>query len=350
MLEPQIISSTDNPLSTRLVHILVLSLGYALLGVLTILSAFAEGYAAPFWPAAGLGLAALLILGRGCWPGIWLGSLLIDLWMEQSSGILLSGVFNASASSLQAVIAATLVRSLIRRPDPLAKDADLLRFLVLAGPLTCMIAPTVGVLNQYQLGMLVAENLRTEWLIWWAGDTLGVLLFTPILLLLWQDRKRSGLQVGSYRIILPLVITILLLLLGNYALARLEKGRSQLALDRQFEEISDLRFETLPNLIQPLVGVERFFVSSVRVHRSEFASYTRFITDEPAVLAIDWAPRVCVQSLKTLNETCCRHRGRYLSWFRISKYHRLPSEKSSFPFCLANPRQTMPSLWVLITV
>ena len=80
---------------------------YALVGVLTILSAFAEGYAAPFWPAAGLGLAALLILGRGCWPGIWLGSLLIDLWMEQSSGILLSGVFNASASSLQAVIAAT---------------------------------------------------------------------------------------------------------------------------------------------------------------------------------------------------------------------------------------------------
>lgn len=337
MLEPQITSSTDNPLSTRLVHILVLSLGYALLGVLTILSAFAEGYAAPFWPAAGLGLAALLILGRGCWPGIWLGSLLIDLWMEQSSGILLSGVFNASASSLQAVIAATLVRSLIRRPDPLAKDADLLRFLVLAGPLTCMIAPTVGVLNQYQLGMLVAENLRTEWLIWWAGDTLGVLLFTPILLLLWQDRKRSGLQVGSYRIILPLVITILLLLLGNYALARLEKGRSQLALDRQFEEMSDLRFETLPNLIQPLVGVERFFVSSVRVHRSEFASYTRFITDEPAVLAIDWAPRVLRSELEDFERNLLQTQGQVFELVSDQQVSPLAQREELFPVLFSEP-------------
>lgn len=300
----------ENPVLNRLAQILVLSLVYALVGILTVLPAFAEGYATPFWPAAGLGLAALLIWGRACWPGIWIGSVFIDLWMEQSFGIMLSAVFNASASTLQALVAATFVRSLLQRPEPLAKDADLLRFLLLAGPVTCVIAPSVGVFNQYQLGLLSADELRAEWLIWWAGDTLGVLLFAPILLLLWQDHRRTGLQGGTYRIILPLVITAILLLLGNYALARLEQGRSQLEMDRQFEEISDLRFETLPSLIQPLIGVERFFAaSSIRVRPAEFASYTRFIIDEPAVRAIDWAPRVPRSGLELFEQRVLRTEG-----------------------------------------
>lgn len=290
MLEPQVVSATKNSLYNRFLHTLFLALGYALFGILTILSSFAEGYSVPFWPAAGLGLAGLLIWGRYCWPGIWVGSLLVDLWIEQSIGVLPSSFLVSSAASLQAVVAATLLKPLFSSHQPVAKDSDLLRFLLLAGPVACLISPSVGVINQYQVGLLAVQDIRTEWLIWWAGDTLGVLLFTPILLLIWQDRHHSWPQVATYRIILPLVITALLLLLGNFALARLEKGRSLLELERQLEEISDLRFETLPDLIRPLTGLERFMSSSVEVGSEEFASYTRFITDEDAVLAVYWAP------------------------------------------------------------
>ncbi|WP_417581952.1 PAS domain S-box protein [Nitrincola sp.] len=337
MLEPQVSPAREKPLHTRLVYILALSLGYALLGILTVSVAFSEGYSVPFWPAAGLGLAALLIWGRGCWPGIWIGSLLVDLWMQQSFAVLLSSLFVATAASLQAVIAATLVQSLVRRPEPLAKDADLLRFLLLAGPLTCVIAPSVGVISQYLMASMTAQELRAEWLIWWVGDTLGVLLFAPIVLLLWQDRQRSGPQVGSYRIILPLAMTAILLLLGNYALARLEKGRSQLELDRLFEEISDLRFETLPNLINPLIGVERFFASSVRVHRSEFASYTRFITDEPAVLAIDWSPLVLRSELKAFERNLLHSHGQVFELGSDQQVSPLAQRDVLFPVLFSEP-------------
>ncbi len=64
MLEPQVVSATKNSLYNRFLHTLFLALGYALFGILTILSSFAEGYSVPFWPAAGLGLAGLLIWGR----------------------------------------------------------------------------------------------------------------------------------------------------------------------------------------------------------------------------------------------------------------------------------------------
>lgn len=337
MLEPQVTSATETPVYIRLIHILVLSLGYAALGILTLSLAFSEGYSVPFWPAAGLGLVALLIWGRGCWPGIWIGSLLVDLWMEPGFSIVLSSLFVSTAVALQAVIAATLVQPLVQRPEPLAEDTDLLHFLLLAGPLTCVIVPSVGVINQYLIGSLTVQNLSAEWLIWWAGDTLGVLLFAPVLLLVWQDRQRSGPKVGTYRVILPLLITAILLLLGNYALARLEKGRSQLELDRLFEEISDLRFETLSDLIQPLIGVERFFASSTQVRPSEFASYTRFITDQPAVLAIDWAPRVLHSDLEAFEQRWLRPDGRVFELDSEKQASSLSPRDEFFPVMYTEP-------------
>ena len=48
------------------------------------LAALPPGYASPVWPAAGLALAAQLVLGRRVWPGVWLGAFLVDLWLERS--------------------------------------------------------------------------------------------------------------------------------------------------------------------------------------------------------------------------------------------------------------------------
>jgi hypothetical protein len=48
------------------------------------LVALRPGYASPLWPAAGLALAALLVLGPRSWPGVWLGAFLVDLWLDVS--------------------------------------------------------------------------------------------------------------------------------------------------------------------------------------------------------------------------------------------------------------------------
>ncbi|KGK41559.1 hypothetical protein LH51_13810 [Nitrincola sp. A-D6] len=299
---PDAMSAPDHPVSL-FAKIVIVAFVYALAGIATLSLSFTEGYAAPFWPGAGLGLAALLIWGRLCWPGILVGSFLVDLWMDTSISVLPMASINATASTLQALVAASLVHTLLKRPESLAKDPDLLKFLLFAGPLSCVIASSVGVFSRYWFGSLPAEELWAEWLIWWAGDTLGVLLFTPVILLLWQDRRTKALQVGAHRIVFPLLITATLLLLGNYALARMEQNRAQLELDRVFEEISDLQFETLPRVIQPLIQLERFFSASIWVWPSEFARYTQFMISAPAMIAVDWAPRVPAEQLAAFERT-----------------------------------------------
>src|SRR5436189_2294576 len=52
---------------------------YFVAGRLAPLLAIPPGYATAVWPAAGIALAAMVIFGYRVWPGIWLGSFLINV-------------------------------------------------------------------------------------------------------------------------------------------------------------------------------------------------------------------------------------------------------------------------------
>lgn len=55
-----------------------LAVAYAMLGWLSLLLAIPPGYATAIWPPAGLALAGGLVGGPRVWPGIWLGSFLVN--------------------------------------------------------------------------------------------------------------------------------------------------------------------------------------------------------------------------------------------------------------------------------
>ena len=79
---------------------------YVLAAKLSLLMAIPPGYATPVWPPAGIALAALLLLGRRVWPGVWLGAAIANFGVEASlASALLIGVGN----SLEAIVAAALV-------------------------------------------------------------------------------------------------------------------------------------------------------------------------------------------------------------------------------------------------
>ena len=59
-------------------RLLVLALAYLGTGWLGLQLAQPPGYATAIWPPSGISLALLLLWGRGLWPGVWLGSLLLN--------------------------------------------------------------------------------------------------------------------------------------------------------------------------------------------------------------------------------------------------------------------------------
>lgn len=273
---------------------LVAALLYLLAGGLGILLSFSSGYASPVWPAAGVAVAVLLIWGWRCWPGIWLGGFLIDIGYDISgSGLLVSSV-TAVITTTQVVFAAWLARRYLQtKLSSSIADWRLAWFLICAGPLTCMVSSGISILVMYWGGQIEESNLLGEWLRWWSGDTLGVLLFTPMSLLLWPRKNELGtLVAGSVRYTLPLITTTVLLISSHIGLAQLQELRARNQHHTEMEMIGNDSIRVLTETLLPLSGTANFFSASQEVTREEFRQYTNSFLNHPAILSVDWAPRV----------------------------------------------------------
>src|ERR687887_679084 len=67
-------------LPERLVELIAIAAAYYAVGRLSLLLAIPPGYATAVFPASGIALAAALLRGYRVWPGILLGSFLINVW------------------------------------------------------------------------------------------------------------------------------------------------------------------------------------------------------------------------------------------------------------------------------
>ncbi|MBM7440362.1 MASE1 domain-containing protein [Streptomyces sp. HB132] len=139
----------------------------------------------PLWPPSGIALASLLYLGPRIWPGIALGALLTVITV--GDGLTFSGPVIAAGSVL-----APLCSFLALRVAGFRTELDRLRdgvALVFLGALGGMvISATVGTGVQMLSGDLPAAEFWSVWSAWWAGDAMGVLMVTPLLLVLRKAR------------------------------------------------------------------------------------------------------------------------------------------------------------------
>ncbi|MER5613823.1 MASE1 domain-containing protein [Streptomyces sp. NPDC002215] len=139
----------------------------------------------PLWPPTGIALGALIYLGLSAWPGIALGSLLV---VATLSGSVTPSTFAVVAGNT----AAPLCSYLILRRAGFRKELDRLRdgvMLVFLGALAGMvISATVGTGMLALNGKLPLSGFWPVWAAWWAGDAMGVLVVTPVLLVLHRLR------------------------------------------------------------------------------------------------------------------------------------------------------------------
>jgi PAS domain S-box-containing protein len=270
-------------LGLRIALIAAIYLGLELAGTLLV----SPRDVSPLSPAPGLALAALLVCGGRCWPGVWLGAFSFHVLPDLSFTGAAAAALLAAGATLQALLGARLTRRFVDAPLPLAREGDVWRFLLAGGPLACLVAPSLGMATLYGFGRLPSADVGLQWLTWWAGDAAAVLLFAPLALVAWP-RAPTRRTLGGRWIALPLLITTGLLVAGHLALNRLEQASAR----QEMEHVHDEGFLSLLAFIERLRGVERFLAASDTVTEREFATYTALLTLDPAVLAVDWAPRV----------------------------------------------------------
>ena len=164
-----------------------LALGYFVVAKATLVFAIPPGYATAVWPPSGIALAAILFWGVRCWPGIWLGAALtnysIDLSMPAALGI-------AAGNTLEAVCAVWLVEAFLEGDTELRRPEAVFLFALLAA-LASVIAATAGVTALLVTGAMPVEQYLANWYTWWQGDTTGILIVTPCVLV-WSRAARSG--------------------------------------------------------------------------------------------------------------------------------------------------------------
>jgi len=168
--------------------------------------AYLHGTVTALWPPVGVGVAALVILGPGVWPGIVIGDLLLADFSTPWGTIVGQTVGN----TLEVVVAAVLFRRLTQRRIALERVWDVLA-LVACAALGTLISAVFGVVSLRLGDVIKADEFGSVFRTWWLADFCGALVFTP-LILVWAARRRwpiSRMQLTEAVLLLTVLIVLI---------------------------------------------------------------------------------------------------------------------------------------------
>jgi diguanylate cyclase (GGDEF)-like protein/PAS domain S-box-containing protein len=255
--------------------------------------------ASPVWIGSGIALAVTILYGPRALIGIFLGAVAFEFQLfaetagDRSLGneLMLASALGTGAA-LQAFVGAELIRRLIGSLPRLVRDMDILRFQLLGGPVACVVSATVGLSALWFLGIVAAEELPVSWLTWWVGDTIGAVIFAPLVLIffnhrdpLWQGRKTT--------VALPMLL-LLLTAIAFYSYSNIkEHEERQHKFYEQVRTYHNTLMREFENHLEILSALKSYFDASLEVSSEEF----RIVTQTPrerrlSIQALEWIPRI----------------------------------------------------------
>ena len=276
-----------------------MALGYYIVGRLGLLLVIPPGFATAVWPASGIALAGTLLFGYRVWPGILLGSFLINIWTSletTSTASMLNGAALATSigigASLQAIVGAFLIRRFVRYPSEFVEPRDIIKFLLMGGPVSCLVNATWGVTSLFLGGIIQPVDYLFQWWTWWIGDTIGVITFSP-LVLIWAAKSAAVSRRRQIFVSVPLCLAFMMVVIFFIYTNSWEQDRVKLEFKRRADDIAGQLQESFENYIDVLHSVENLYASSIPINRQQFKTFVlRWFSQHPGIRAIAWNPRV----------------------------------------------------------
>ena len=176
--------------------LILMAVAYLLLGATTLAVNLKSSFINPFFPAAGLAIVLVLHYGMQSLYAIWFGSFFLFICISLSFhdfafSYVLSAFSIATAATLQTYCAQYLIRKRLKeRWRELENERDIFLFLLLAGPISCLVSGTLNTFCLIFLGIREQSHWSFDWWNFYLSDTLGVLLFAP-LMIGWLHRKNK---------------------------------------------------------------------------------------------------------------------------------------------------------------
>lgn len=283
-----------------IVNNLIAAFAYFVGAYVGLLLALPPSNASPVWPPAGIALAMLLIFGNRVLPGLVIGAFAAQLYsFVDTSSInavmrsMLIGFTIGLSSVLQAFVGKILIGRYVGPDNALVEDRKILTFLLMGGPVACTVAATVGVSTITIANIIKPDAYLLAWLTWWVGDSIGVLILTPMLLIFFGQPKeiwRQRIKTVFYPLFIFLILMAALFQFGKTQdIERMSLHYEQL-ISQLHTDIND----SLTNLI--IVGNElkALFTSTKRIiSEEEFINFSEFqLQQNIAIQVLEWIPMV----------------------------------------------------------
>ena len=282
-----------------LFQVAAVALAYYGTGRLGLELAIPPGYATAIWPPSGIALGAVLLWGRAMWPGVALGSFVINVGtgfdagtpsaLAQSLGV--PGAIAAGAA-LQAVVGGVLVRRFIGIPNDFSEVRTVAGLLALGGIAGCLVNATIGVAALYVTDRVPSANVPFSWATWWAGDVIGVFVFTP-LILVWFSRPREEWRRRRIPVTIGLGVTFALTIVFVAYTASLERATFTSAFSDRTRLLAVELEKATAVYVDAVGAIEGLLDVLPSASGAEFRRFAaRVYARVPGIQALEWAPRV----------------------------------------------------------
>ncbi|MEO6407648.1 MAG: CHASE domain-containing protein [Burkholderiaceae bacterium] len=300
------------PPAGRLMAALATAVVYAVLGFAAVRLVVPPGYAAPFYPSAGIAVVAVLVGGRRMLPAVACGALIVNLTLAAQHGRVdpaawVMAVSIGAGAALQAWAGAVLVRRFVRQPLALSEARDIALFFLLTAPVACLVNASLGTLTLGLGGFVARADLPFNWLTWWAGDALGTLVAAPVALAL-VGRPKSQWVPRRVTVGLPLVMVTALIVLGILQLARWDDERLRMGFESDAAIVSASLANQLLEPVHALEALRGVATVSPRLTRAQVQAAAAPWLRSGTLHAMGWSVKVARDQFSAL-EASARAEG-----------------------------------------
>jgi len=247
-----------------------------------------------FWPAAGIALAFTLKFGTKALPGVFIGGIAkgIDFYgLEQLASPLASvSYFLASAFITTSFIylAYSLIRKYSLYPSRLINEISTIKLLLLGGPVASLIPSFIQSYLLVYVGITPADSLFSNALAGWSGNSLGVLIITPIILL-FIDLPGKVDKTRKWVVTLPVLLTLILVIFLFENTTKKENERIQTELHHHAFTIGTEINRELTTHINFTRQIRDTILINGDVNLDAFNRATQSVLDlHPDIIALSW--------------------------------------------------------------
>lgn len=269
---------------------------YFISGKLSLYLSSIDGYSTPVWPPAGFALGFVLIFGNRVWLSVFLAAYFTNThfsdpdfsWLETFTNNP-QNIFISFGNSISALFGAYLLKKYSDSKLNIFSVKDLLSFFVLAGPAAAIISSIIGSFSLLIFNIIYKDFLFQTWFTWWLGDSIGIIIFTPILILThkWILKEETGMRLILF--CSATMGTFVLTLTIFFVTRDWEKEFIQYRIKTDGQIISSEIENRIFENLRVVKSLGSFISVQNSLNKKEFDTYAKSILDETeSVSAVSW--------------------------------------------------------------